>query len=509
MGRRLYTWLILQTLLLTQVHGQVVWEGRTQNVDSLVSKAIGYLHMGNVDQAISLSRTVLAKYPSYVDFSYILGLSYQKIGQPDWSIPYMERVIAQDANYRDAYIALANLYESTKADEKARHIWKTTQEKFPQDQELYQRYQEFIQREMLNTRDRRMDQLYKEGKKTLSSGAWEKALAYSDSMETIQKDDIRLLYLRSSAFTQGKKYEEAKASYESIRARGDTSLFITEQLTNIAAAQKDYTQALRYALQLQQASPQTYRFTKMVKKFRENLPYDFYVGLNHTQIAQDRPHGHFFISGVEFGHQIGTNDMLIGQFNYGNRRGEKGYQMALDAWLNYDSKMYAYHHIAWADGSVFPTWRAAYSLYREAGRWLFDVGGRYVRSSDRQDNYGAVVSAGYTMNTVFVYLRSFLLHDEYRWNQAYSLSLRHYYNEEKPRSYVTIIGDIGTSPDDQVRYQFLNNRFNFLSRSIHAGWQHQLGRWSLGFMGGWSYYKVAESRFLNQYDLNLSLKKYF
>src|SRR5690606_17378459 len=215
-----------------------------------------------------------------------------------------------------------------------------------------------------------------------------------------------------------------------------------------AAAQKDYTQALRYALQLQQASPRTYRFTKMVKKFRENLPYDFYIGLNHTQIAQDRPHGHFFISGVEFGHQIGANDMLIGQFNYGNRRGEKGYQMALDAWLNYNSKMYAYHHIAWADGSVFPTWRAAYSLYREAGRWLFDVGGRYVRSSDRQDNYGAVVSAGYTMNTVFVYLRSFLLHDEYRWNQAYSLSLRYYYNEEKPRSYVTIIGDIGTSPDD-------------------------------------------------------------
>lgn len=503
------TWVVFQSIFLGVVDAQVIWQGQTQDVDSLVPKALGYLREGNTEESIMLSRTVLSQYPGYTDFTYILGLSYQKMGRPDWAIPYMEKVIAQDAGYKDAYLSLFTLYQATGNYARINELWKVALNRFHQDKEIQHSYEEFLTKEKKRVAAIRTEGWYIAAKAAVDREDWQKVLAYSDSIAGQDTSDMRPLYLKANAFVHNKDYDKAKDTYEKIKGRGDTSLFVIEQLANIAAAQNDYVRALTYANELQAAAPDTYRFDRMAKVFQENLPYRFYMGANHMQSAQDQPHGHFFISGIEYGHRIGAKDVLVGQFNYGNRRGEKAYQLGLDAWLNYSDRMYAYHHIAWADGTVFPAWRAAYSLYREAGSWLFDIGGRYVRSSDRQDNYGVVASTGRYLGATFIYLRGFLLRDEFRWNQAYSLALRHYYNEEKPDSYVTIIGNIGTSPDDPARYQALNNRFGFLSRSVNAGWQHRLSSWGFTIMGGWSYYKVTETRFINQYDLNLSLRKYF
>lgn len=498
-----------QSLLTHRIHAQIIWQNKKYDVDSLVPKAITYLRDGELDQSIKLSRLVLSKYPQYTDFNYILGLSYQKMGRGDWAIPYYEAVITSDVKYKDSYSPLALLYEAKGDLNNARQVWEVARTRFPEDVTLAASYQEFEARSLKNTVSCNIENWYSNGRKSIAEGEVQNALAYADSIKQADSTDRRYFYLRSSAYMHDKYYDQAKSDYEALWDLGDSTIFIREQLANIAVANKDYRTALTYMNQLQQQSPEVERYRQLAKVYRENLPYDFYVGLNHTQSAQDRPNGHFFISGLEYGQKIGEKNMLIGQFNYGNRRGEKGYQVGLDAWVNYSAKVYAYHHLAWADGAVFPTWRAAYSLYREAGTWLFDIGGRYVRSADHSNNYGMVASAGRYFGPTFIYLRGFLLNDEQRWNQAYSLAVRHYYNSEKPNSYVTIIGNIGTSPDDPSRYQFLNNRFGFLSRSINAGWQHRIESWGFTVMGGWSYYKVAENTFMNQYDLNLSLRKYF
>ncbi|KKO91430.1 hypothetical protein AAW12_10190 [Sphingobacterium sp. Ag1] len=502
--------LIFCLLFLSQVvHAQVNWQNKTYDVDSLVPKAAGYLRAGRVGESIALSQTVLSKYPKYTDFRYILGLSYQKMGRADWAIPYFEAVVSSEPSYRDAYLSLAALYESSNQPEKATITWQSARKRFPMDAEIIRLYSEFEHRKLTRDRDACIDIWYKRGRNFVEKGDVFQALAYSDSIQHADPADNRFLYLRSSAFMTNREYGKAKTDFETLWSRGDSSIFVTEQLANIAALNKDYSTALGYMNQLVAKMPENLQYQHLTKVYRENMPYKFYIGANHMQSSQDRPNGHFFISGLEYGQRLGEKNTLIGQFNYGNRRGEKGYQVGLDAWLNYSKNIYAYHQIAWADGSVFPTWRASYSLYREAGLWLFDFGGRYVRANDNTNNYGLVASAGRYFGPTFVYLRGFLLHDEQRWNQAYSLAIRHYYNSEKPDSYVTLIGNVGTSPDDPSRYQFLNNRFNFLSRSINAGWQHRIDAWGFTLMGGWSYYKVAENRFMNQYDLNLSLRRYF
>ncbi|WP_343537678.1 YaiO family outer membrane beta-barrel protein [Sphingobacterium thalpophilum] len=498
-----------QSLWGQQLQGQVIWQNKKYDVDSLVPQAVNYLREGKLEQSILLSRTVLSIYPKYTDFSYILGMSYQKMGRNDWAIPYFESVIATDADYRDAYLSLASLYEVRGEISKAGELWRRAITRFHQDTAFYAAYQAFEARKVGYFNDQRTVQWYQEGQKSIAQGDAKRTLDYSDSIRHVSPDDKRYLYLRTSAYMFNKEYDKAKADYELLLSRGDTSVFIREQLANIAAANKDYRLALQYIEQLRAAQPQPERYRQLAQVYRENLPYEFYLGVNHLQSAQDRPNGHFFISGLEYGQKIGEKDVLVSQFNYGNRRGAKGYQVALDAWVNYTANLYAYHHLAWADGSVFPNWRAAYSLYREAGVWLFDIGGRYIRTVDQTNNYGGVASFGRYFGTTFVYLRGFLLHDEQRWNQAYSLSVRHYYNPEKPNSYVTLIGNMGTSPDDPSRYQLLNNSFGFLSRSVNAGWQHRIDSWGFTLMGGWTYYKIAENTFINQYDLNLSLRKYF
>ncbi|MNK10822.1 Beta-barrel assembly-enhancing protease [compost metagenome] len=510
MKRVLLYALIFSLLFLVQaLHAQVNWQNKQYDVDSLVPKAAGYLRAGQLNESITLSRTVLLKYPKYTDFKYILGLSYQKMGRADWAIPNLEEVVSNAPTYRDAYLSLAALYESSGQYEKATVTWQSALKHFPQDTEIIRLNQEFDLRNLRRNRDANMDIWYKKGRDFVGKGDALQALAYSDSIQRADSTDNRFLYLRSSALMVNKEYDRAKADFENLWGKGDSSIFVTEQLANIAVLNKDYSRALVYMNRLLDKSPENEQYRHLAKVYRENLPYKFYIGANHMQSSQDRPNGHFFISGLEYGQKIGAKNTLIGQFNYGNRRGEKGYQVGLDAWINYSKNLYAYHQVAWADGSVFPTWRASYSLYREAELWLFDLGGRYVRANDNTNNYGLVASAGRYFGSTFVYLRGFLLRDEQRWNQAYSLAVRHYYNSEKPDSYVTLIGNIGTSPDDPSRYQFLNNRFGFLSRSINAGWQHRIDNWGFTVMGGWSYYKVAENRFMNQYDLNLSLRKYF
>ena len=509
--KRLFTFAVIFCLpfLPQAIQAQVNWQNKKYDVDSLVSKSIAYLEDGKIDESIALSKAVLLKYPKYTDFKYILGLSYQKMGRGDWAVPYFEEVISTEPAYRDVYPSLAALYESSGQYEKAAATWQLALRYFPKDIEIANLYHEFDVRNLKREGEIRMDNWYKKGRKFVTDGDLQKALAYSDSMRLADPKDNRFLYLRSSALIANKEYNKAKGDFETLWNVGDSSVFVTEQLANIAVFNKDYQTALNYMNQLVEKSPQNEQYRHLTKVYRENLPYKFYIGANHMQSSQDRPNGHFFISGLEYGQRIGEKNMLIGQFNYGNRRGEKGYQAGLDAWINYSKYMYAYHQIAWADGSVFPTWRASYSLYREAGLWLFDLGGRYVRTNDNSNNYGMVASAGRYFGPTFVYLRGFLMRDEQRWNQAYSLAIRHYYNSEKPNSYVTLIANIGTSPDDPSRYQFLNNRFGFLSRSVNAGWQHRIENWGFTLMGGWSYYKVADNKFMNQYDLNLSLRKYF
>ncbi len=505
----IFTLFFCQSLLTQSIYGQVLWHNRKFDVDSLIPKAVTYLRDGKLDESIMLSRAVLAKYPKYTDFRYILGLSYKKIGRGDWAIPYFEQVLQADTSYKDVYLPLAMIYESHGNNAKAREIWQFALKRFPNDKEIITSYREFQAKDIANKANLQMDSWYQAGRRSLEQGEIAKALAYSDSIQAKNAKDARYLYLRSNAFMYSKDFIKAKAIYETMYNNGDSSIFVIEQLANVAAANKDYKEALRFMDRLQQKSASDDRYKQLAKVYRENLPYNFYVGVNHMQSSQDRPNGHFFISGLEYGHKIGKNDILIGQFNYGNRRGEKGTQLGLNAWINYSSNVYAYHSLVLADGSVFPTSRAAYSVYHEAGVWLFDLGSRYVRSSDKTNNYGLVASTGRHFGSTFVYLRGFLLKDEQRWNQAYSLAVRHYYNSEKPNSYVTVIGNIGTSPDDPARYQFLNNRFDFLSRSINAGLQHRIENWGFTVMGGWSYYKITENKFMNQYDLNLSLRKYF
>ncbi|MGE8379879.1 MAG: tetratricopeptide repeat protein, partial [Sphingobacterium sp.] len=258
-----------QSFLADTITAQVVWQNEKYDVDSLVPQAISYLREGKLDQSVMLSRTVLAKYPQYTDFNYILGLSYQKMGRRDWAIPYFETVMASDPKYKDSYPPLALLYEAKGDIDKARKVWQLARARFPDDMELAAAYREFEARGMKNSINRNIDNWYKEGLKFIERGELQKAIAISDSMHQADANDNRYLYLRSSAYMSGKEYNKAKIGYEMLWDKGDSTVFMREQLANIAAANKDYQTALAYMEQLQQQSPQVERYRQQAKVYRE------------------------------------------------------------------------------------------------------------------------------------------------------------------------------------------------------------------------------------------------
>lgn len=504
----LLTFLLFSTI--NSLYAQVYWKGKTHNPDDLIQYVLKTYKEGNTAESISVSRRVLQIYPDYVDFKYILGLNYQKLNLLDSAIMKYQDVLENESDYIDAYISLTQCYLLQGEINDAKKISGLALNKFSANSDVIALHSKVLDEEARIFQDRHISSLWNQVQQAVVQDNAKDLISISDSLKKyLPADDLWYLDIKSKGYKLLKDYDNLEKTLLEIKHSGDTSNALIYQLAEVSAAQKDYRQAALYMEKLISKNPYHYAYQKTAKIYRENIPYDNFIGLSHTHMAVDKPSGWNFITGIEYGRRVNELGTISGVFNYGFRRGEIGYQAGLDAWLNYSKKFYGYHHIAYASGIVFPTWRAAYSLYHENNGWIFDLGGRYIRSADQIDNYSIVGSAGKYIGNTMVYFRTFLLNDQQRWNYAYSLSLRHYYNDNKPDSYVTLIGNLGTSPDDPARYQYLYTTSGFLSRSLNAGWQHRLESWGIGLMGGWNYFKISDNEYLNQFDLNLSLKKYF
>jgi len=484
---------------------QVVWEGRVQDPDSLVKKGMDYVRENRFDESIDLARTVLAKYPTYSDFVYILGISYLKMNRPIWAEQYYRKVIASSPDYYDAYYGLAHsLWKQGRLDE-ADHVWETLPDSIVQSDYVKQLHHDFITETMGEKDEKRIETI----KRTIKDLPASAGLQRLDSLLLKSPDRLDLLELKADLLFATGRDAEATAILEHLISKDETRERTLLRIADIYAQQKDFNKAYAIMDTLVALNPRQTTYQRLRLIYDDQKVYKNYIAFEQGFLTYDRPVGTFFMSGFTYGTKLRPSISLSGQVNWAHLRNGKGFQYLVESWMNYSKTLYSYNSVGFSDSYAFPKWRAAYSLYKEFKSWQYDIGVRYMYPHIGLDNLTGVLSIGKYVGPNFFYLRSFLTYNQERTETAFAVSWRYYYNEEKPETYFTIIGNIGTSPDDPERYMFYADPSVFKSYAVTMGIQHRIGKYVLGSNGSWSVYKITDLNYLHQYNLNLSVKRYF
>jgi len=167
---------------------------------------------------------------------------------------------------------------------------------------------------------------------------------------------------------------------------------------------------------------------------------------------------------------------IIGTLNYANRFNTNGLQYEVDMYPHLSKLFYAYVSGAYSgDGSIFPKYRAGFSLYANLPN-SFDgeLGFRYLYFSGPTWIYTAAV--GKYVGDFRFNLRTYLTPSFGSISQSYSLNARYYTGGTD--DYFTFTIGTGVSPDDPRNIILLNNgnKYKLSSDNIEAGYRRSFKR---------------------------------
>lgn len=257
--------------------------------------------------------------------------------------------------------------------------------------------------------------------------------------------------------------------------------------------------------------------------FRNHLDYLDYkqrkneIGVYHLRSRFGDNYTISTISTIEYS-RITPKNIVTGRINYGGRELGKGYQFQAEWTHSWNVKTATKIDGAWADkffpklvvnGSVYRTFENLKDIELELGIGFRQLDTTYtsVRLNDTR-MYNVVGGATKQWNNFRLNFRfnNFFLDSNYMFNAT--INGRYYFLT--PKTYVTAMAGAGTSPDvDLLNYQ-LYNGFKHLNTMVGAGFSHLVYKTvTVGALGTWYNYEVAENRYRNLYNIYLNMNVAF
>lgn len=162
---------------------------------------------------------------------------------------------------------------------------------------------------------------------------------------------------------------------------------------------------------------------------------------------------------------------IIGRFNYANRFADNGTQFVLDAYPSISDTFYAYVSGGISlTGSIFPDYRAGFSLYANLPKsFEGEVGFRMLSFDDQTWIYTA--SVGKYISNFWLNARTYLTPSNDNISQSYSLTARYYMGGED--DYLSLKVGTGISPDNEANNILYNNgnTYKLKSNNISLGYR--------------------------------------
>ena len=147
---------------------------------------------------------------------------------------------------------------------------------------------------------------------------------------------------------------------------------------------------------------------------------------------------------LDYSRQTGLGS-VVGKINYGNRFKSNGIQFDLDAYPSLSKIFYAYVSGGYSNFSIFPKYRAGFSLYANLPlSFEADVGFRYLNFGSNTWIYTGSIGKYY--KSYWFNLRTYITPSNSRVSTSYSFTGRYYFGGAD--DYLSLKLGTGLSPDE-------------------------------------------------------------
>lgn len=215
------------------------------------------------------------------------------------------------------------------------------------------------------------------------------------------------------------------------------------------------------------------------------------------------------VATIDYSRYAGANT-YVGRINYTGRDLGKGIQVQGEWYREWNQHTRSQIDVGFAN-KFFPKIALNASIYRDLNIFSgieaeFGVG--YRKLEDKESLSNAVI--GMTKDTeswrVNVRFNNFVFQSE--WLYSLSANVRYYLSS--PKSYLTAVASVGSSPDvDIINYQ-LYNGFSVTNSMVGAGIGHMITKTvSAGLLGTWYNFKANDTNYRNLYNLNFNINVAF
>ncbi|MBV8251741.1 MAG: tetratricopeptide repeat protein [Chitinophaga sp.] len=503
------------------------------NQNFLLKKATILESMGNYAGAAKILATLTANHPkneslkgSLVDLQLSAARNLMKAEEFDQAKEHLQEVLAVQPDNREALDYMINMQSGTGRPDSALYYTDKALAYYPADKDL----------------------LLKRAGALQDAGRYREAADVSAALMarypyTVKYRNAYTTALMSagSDFQRRQQPDSAITAFQQVlEVNGKDSLAL-QNIINLLNGQQRYDSALYYTNQALYTYPENENFLlkravtlenkkdytaaaaaadTLAKKYPTPANKDYYdllnsktmrnqFGLYYLNSTFDYTSNRYNIATVEYRRFLKRGGSYALRADYAGRQNGNGLQGEAEVYWVHTKKAYSYGLVTFASDNVFPKFRAAYSLFYTFPHAIeAEIGARYLKV-DSTNNYSAVASIAKPFGDFWVNLRGYVIRDEPHTWTAFNLTTR-YYTDRNHQNFLSLIGGLGTSPDDKSRLINYPQLAGLLTRSVAVGYQTVLKyRTTLGLYGTWINSKVTDQTYYNQYDLYFVLMRKF
>ena len=506
------------------------------DIDLKLKKAGFLAQAGKIQQAVSLSAELYARYPNnpkikslYLEQKLAAANACMLVEEYEEAEVHLRALLAEEADNKEALHYLSNILDLRKRYAEALLIVQQALVSYPGDREFLQKKAAILHNSAQYTAAAQVatalrdEYPYNPKYRTMVQDAWMAAgLGY-------QKQQL----LDSAIYCFDRVL--AGNAADSTAHLNKTNLLMTKrrfpealQSVDVALAQFEYAEPflLRKVILLDSME----RYVEATK-YADTLAkrYDLRKHREYAAFLRSKTMQHAFglsflnstFSGVEDApappaYRIATlyySRILSPKISYGAQLLFTGRQTGTgimgEADLTYKPNKVLYWNAAVgiSNNVLLPKYRLAYSLYRQLGKGFEgEVGARLLEVVDVRA-LSIVAGASKSFDPFMINARLFAIREQQDFYIAFQAGAKY---ELTDADLLQANFGLGTSPDDRSRLILLPELGGIMSRSVGAGYRRTINyRTSIGVNGNYISQKVGVTTFRNQYDVLLALQVKF
>ncbi|GGB64754.1 hypothetical protein GCM10007424_00820 [Flavobacterium suaedae] len=322
----------------------------------------------------------------------------------------------------------------------------------------------------------------------------------------IKPNDKTAALKLSSIYIDRQEYPEAmKVVDDSLELnQNDNDLLYKKGI--IYELMKDYKRARKYQGMY---NPPAHKYDEHIEhlEYLDSQLLKNQINVSYLKATSDSILITTSVASIEY-MRINRRDTYVARLNYAARSTGVGVQGEVDWYHTFKNKSYLLANAGVAN-RFFPDFKIGASLFKPFKKvWQAELGARFTRLSNETNFYTGIIGLERTYDRLWLNARVMLMADSEDIYNSILAQGRFYLDND--RDYLTVMGSVGTAPQDQKLDFQINTFTSYVNTMVGAGYFHFFShRTSFGVMGNWYNYRVTPTSYINQYNLYLTVRTKF